>query len=153
MKGDTNTICECYHNLPNNEGECWGTRERERCYCNGDERYCSYYLEKRNSAIDAERKDKNMSREKTTLNTAEMWLKAQEDGEIYECVNGDIAYSKAMGLVDKDNFNKVWQLSNWDCDRAKALDNLLGGCEWREMPITIMTKHDAEVEFGIRIVG
>ena len=119
---------------------CLGTKEVDRCNCGGDESKCDFYPEKRKEA-------------QKTLNTAEMWLKAQEDGKIYECVNGDIAYSKAMGLVDKDNFNKVWQLSNWDCDRAKALDNLLGGCEWREMPITIMTKHDAEVEFGIRIVG
>ena len=121
-------------------GVCLGTKEIDRCNCGGDESKCDFYPEKRKAA---EKK----------MNTAEMWLKAQEDGKIYECINGDIAYSKAMGLVDKDNFNVVWQLSNWDCDRAKALDNLLGGCEWREMPITIMTKHDAEVEFGIRIVG
>ena len=122
------------------ESRCLGTKEVETCSCDGDESKCDFYPEKRKAA---EKK----------MNTAEMWLKAQEDGKIYECINGDIAYSKAMGLVDKDNFNVVWQLSNWDCDRAKALDNLLGGCEWREMPITIMTKHEAEVEFGIRIVG
>ena len=122
------------------ESRCLGTKEVETCSCGGDESKCNFYPEKRKAA---EKK----------MNTAEMWLKAQEDGKIYECINGDIAYSKAMGLVDKDNFNVVWQLSNWDCDRAKALDNLLGGCEWREMPITIMTKHEAEVEFGIRIVG
>ena len=121
-------------------GVCLGTKEVDHCNCGGDESKCDFYPEKRKAA---EKK----------MNTAEMWLKAQEDGKIYECINGDIAYSKAMGLVDKDNFNVVWQLSNWDCDRAKALDNLLGGCEWREMPITIMTKHEAEVEFGIRIVG
>ena len=142
--------CECYETrlepmetnprLRHLYGVCLGTKECDRCNCYGDESKCDFYPEKRKAA---EKK----------MNTAEMWLKAQEDGKIYECVNGDIAYSKAMGLVDKDNFNKVWQLSNWDCDRAKALDNLLGGCEWREMPITIMTKHDAEVEFGIRIVG
>ena len=91
-----------------------------------------------------------MSKEKTTLNTAEMGLKAQEDGKIYECINGDIAYSKAIGLVDKDDFNKVWELSNWDYDKAKALDNLLGSCEWREMS-EIMTKAEAEKKFGIRI--
>ena len=149
-------FCDCYHVIEEKpgkfSGECWGTRERERCYCNGDTCHCTYYPEKRNATIDVENKDGNMSKEKTILNTAEMWLKAQEDGKIYECINGDIAYSKAMGLVDKDNFNVVWQLSNWDCDSAKALDNLLGGCEWREMPIKIMAKHEAEVEFGIRIV-
>ena len=142
--------CDCYETrlepietnsiFQHTYGVCLGTKEIDRCNCGGDESKCDFYPEKRKAA---EKK----------MNTAEMWLKAQEDGKIYECINGDIAYSKAMGLVDKDNFNVVWQLSNWDCDRAKALDNLLGGCEWREMPMKIMAKHEAEVEFGIRIVG
>ena len=132
-------VCDSYTTY-SGESRCLGTKEIDRCNCGGDESKCDFYPEKRKAA---EKK----------MNTAEMWLKAQEDGKIYECINGDIAYSKAMGLVDKDNFNVVWQLSNWDCDRAKALDNLLGGCEWREMPIKIMAKHEAEVEFGIRIVG
>ena len=132
-------VCDSYTTY-SGESRCLGTKEVDRCNCGGDESKCDFYPEKRKAA-------------EKMLNTAEMWLKAQEDGKIYECINGDIAYSKATGLVDKDNFNVVWQLSNWDCDRAKALDNLLGGCEWREMPITIMTKHEAEVEFGIRIVG
>ena len=139
--------CNCYNvridRIYGNEvkyGVCLGTKEIDRCGCEGDESKCDFYPEKRKAA---EKK----------MNTAEMWLKAQEDGKIYECINGDIAYSKAIGLVDKDDFNKVWKLSNWDCDRAKALDSLLGDCEWREMPIKIMTKHEAAVEFGIRIVG
>ena len=90
------------------ESRCLGTKEVETCSCGGDESKCDFYPEKRKVA---EKK----------MNTAEMWLKAQEDGKIYECINGDIAYSKAMGLVDKDDFNKVWKLANWDCDRAKAL--------------------------------
>ena len=139
--------CNCYNvridRIYGNEmkyGVCLGTKEIDRCDCGGDESKCDFYPEKRKAA-------------EKMLNTAEMWLKAQEDGKIYECINGDIAYSKAIGLVDKDDFNKVWKLSNWDCDRAKALDSLLGDCEWREMPIKIMTKHEAAVEFGIRIVG
>ena len=139
--------CDCYNvridRIYGNEakyGVCLGTKEIDRCDCGGDESKCDFYPEKRKAA---EKK----------MNTAEMWLKAQEDGKIYECINGDIAYSKAIGLVDKDDFNKVWKLANWDCDRAKALDSLLGDCEWREMPIKIMTKHEAAVEFGIRIVG
>lgn len=132
-------VCDSYTTY-SGESRCLGTKEVETCGCGGDESKCNFYPEKRKAA---EKK----------MNTAEMWLKAQEDGKIYECINGDIAYSKALGLVDKDNFNEVWQLSNWDDDKTKALDNLLGGCEWREMPIKIMTKHEAEVEFGIRIVG
>ena len=138
--------CDCYNvridRIYGNEtkyGVCLGTKEIDRCNCGGDESQCDFYPEKRKAA-------------EKMLNTAEMWLKAQEDGKIYECINGDIAYSKAMGLVEKDDFNKVWELSNWDWDKAKALDNLLGGCEWIEMPIKIMTKHEAEVKFGIRIV-
>ena len=139
--------CNCYNvridRIYGNEtkyGVCLGTKEVDRCNCDGDESKCDFYPEKRKAA---EKK----------MNTAEMWLKAQEDGKIYECINGDIAYSKAIGLVDKDDFNKVWKLSNWDCDRAKALDSLLGDCEWREMPIKIMTKAEAEKKFGIRIAG
>ena len=134
------TIESKYGSFIDAYGVCLGTKEQNRCNCYGDESKCDFYPEKRKAA---EKK----------MNTAEMWLKAQEDGKIYECINGDIAYSKAMGLVDKDDFNEVWELSNWDDDKAKALDNLLGGCEWREMPIKIMTKHEAAVEFGIRIVG
>ena len=132
-------VCDSYTTYYG-ESRCLGTKEVETCSCGGDKSKCDFYPEKRKAA-------------QKMLNTAEMWLKAQEDGKIYECINGDIAYSKAIGLVDKDDFNKVWKLSNWDCDRAKALDSLLGDCEWREMPIKIMTKHEAAVEFGIRIVG
>ena len=132
-------FCDSYTTY-SGESRCLGTKEVEPCNCYGDESKCDFYPEKRKAA-------------EKMLNTAEMWLKAQEDGKIYECINGDIAYSKAIGLVDKDDCNKVWKLSNWDCDRAKALDSLLGDCEWREMPIKIMTKHEAAVEFGIRIVG
>ena len=132
-------VCDSYTTY-SGESRYLGTKEVETCSCGGDESKCDFYPEKRKAA-------------EKMLNTAEMWLKAQEDGKIYECINGDIAYSKAIGLVDKDDFNKVWKLSNWDCDRAKALDSLLGDCEWREMPIKIMTKHEASVEFGIRIVG
>ncbi len=132
-------VCDSYTTY-SGESRCLGTKEVETCSCGGDESKCDFYPEKRKAA-------------QKTLNTAEMWLKAQEDGKIYECINGDIAYSKAMGLVDKDDFNKVWELSNWDYDRAKALDSLLGDCKWREMSETIMTKAEAEEKFGIRIVG
>ena len=145
MKGDTNTICECYHNLPNNEGECWGTRERERCYCNGDGRYCSYYLEKRNSAFDAERKDKNMSKEKTTLNTAEMWLKAQEDGKTYYSKKADALYSKEFGLVEEGDISLKVSMGDFP-----TFEHLMRS-KWEEAKV--MTKAEAEKEYGIRIVG
>ena len=85
------------------------------------------------------------------MNMAEMWLKAQEDGKVYECVDGDMAYSKETGLVDKYDFNEVWELTNWDYLGTKALDNLLGGSEWKEMKT--MTKEEAEKQLGVKIVG
>ena len=136
--------CDCYNvridRIYGNEmkyGVCLGTKEIDRCDCGGDESKCDFYPEKRKVA-------------QKTLNTAEMWLKAQEDGKVYECVSGDIAYSKEMGLVDKYDFDEVWELTNWDYLGAKALDNLLGGSEWKEMKI--MTKEEAEKQLGVKIV-
>lgn len=84
------------------------------------------------------------------MNTAEMWLKAQQDGKVYECINGDIAYSKSTGLVDKYDFNETWELENWDYKGKKAFDDLLGGSEWKEM--RIMTKSEAEKKLGVKII-
>ena len=46
------------------ESRCLGTKEVETCGCGGDTNKCTFYPEKRSPE---------------TLNTAEMWLKAQED--------------------------------------------------------------------------
>lgn len=141
--------CSCYHERKvcysscppefRTYGICYGTRECEECNCGGDESKCTFYPEKRKKA-------------KKTMNTAEMWLKAQEDGKVYECINGDIAYSKEMGLVDKKNFQEVWELANWDFKGCNALDELLGGCEWREKAMKLMTRAEAEKEYQIKIV-
>lgn len=55
------TVCHCYHEreaiigwksatqpLTTIVSECWGTRERDRCSCGGDESKCDFYPEKRN---------------------------------------------------------------------------------------------------------
>lgn len=39
-------LCSCY-----DKGYCNGTRERDVCSCGGDERYCSFYPEKRKKAL------------------------------------------------------------------------------------------------------
>ena len=51
-------------------GVCFGTKETDRCDCDGDESKCDFYPEKRKAA-------------ERGLTTAEMWLKAQEDGKTY----------------------------------------------------------------------
>ena len=84
------------------------------------------------------------------MNTAEMWLKAQNDGKIYECVGEDIAYSKDMGLVDKDDFNRPWCLDAWEYKKQYGLDDLMS-CKWQEMDNT-MTIEEAELKFGIKII-
>lgn len=97
---------------------------------------CTEYPEKRN--------------EVTIMNTAEMWLKAQEDGKFYHCIDGDIAYSKQYGLTDKCDFNYAWNLNAWkNCDE-RGLDELLS-CEWEEMN-NVMTIEEAEERFGIKII-
>ena len=85
------------------------------------------------------------------MNTAEMWLKAQEDGKVYECIDGDIAYSKEYGLTYKDNFYEPWGLGAWEHKGANGLDDLLS-CEWKEMN-NAMTIEEAEGKFGIKIVN
>ena len=84
------------------------------------------------------------------MNTAEMWVKAQNDGKIYECIDGDIAYSKNVGLVDKYDFSP-WKLEAWDYKKKNALDSLMN-CKWEEMD-NIMTIEEAEERFGIRIIA
>lgn len=66
------------------------------------------------------------------MNTAEMWTKAQEDGKTYECIDGDIAYSSEMGLVDKWKFDNPWGLEAWGYRKQHGIDDLMN-CEWEEM--------------------
>ena len=83
------------------------------------------------------------------MNTAEMWVKAQNDGKIYECIDGDVAYSKGKGLFDKHTF-KPWELGAWDYEGSRGFDELMN-CEWEETN-SIMTIEQAEERFGIKII-
>lgn len=77
---------------------------------------------------------------KKLLNTAEMWLEAQKTGDRYECVNSNIAYSKDLGIVIKDDRGISWELLCMDGGGgARSLDNLLGEYQWEmtEKPISI----------------
>ena len=85
------------------------------------------------------------------MNTAEMWVKAQHDGKIYECIDGDIAYAKDRGLVDQYDLHTPWELGSWDCAGQNALDDLMN-CEWKEMDCN-MTIEEAEKRFGIKIIA
>lgn len=90
--------------------------------------------------------------EKKNMNTAEMWLEAQKTGARYECANSNIAYSKDLGLVIKDDRGISWELLCMDGGGgARALDDLLGGYQWEmaEKPISIS---EAEKLLGRRII-
>ena len=129
--------CNCYNvridRIYGNEmkyGVCLGTKEIDRCNCGGDESKCDFYLEKRKAA-------------QKTLNTAEMWLKAQEDGKTYIVKQQTLCYSKQRGLFHATNCHS--NFNNFTLDKFLSL-------EWTEMSETIMTKAEAEKKFGIRIV-
>ena len=121
--------CKIYRN----KQICNGTREREECSCDGDMTKCNFYPEKRSG--------------NNVMNTAEMWIKAQEDGCCYEMVmpqgyNDEIFYQKEEGLFDGDNFQIT-------LDNFESLDEFMNE-QWR---LRTMTKLEAEKKFNIKIVG
>ena len=112
---------------------CNGTKEREICFCNGDESKCKFYPEKR--------------KKKKTMNTAEMWIKAQEDGMCYETVEKwpdavALYYQKDKELFDDDGMRYGPEMWNY-------FDGLMNE-QWR---LRTMTKSEAEIKFNIKIIG
>ena len=122
-------VCDSYTTY-SGESRCLGTKEVDRCNCGGDESKCDFYPEKRKAA-------------QKTLNTAEMWLKAQKDGKTYIVKQQTLCYSKQRGLFHATNCHS--NFNNFTLDKFLSL-------EWTEMSETIMTKAEAEKKFGIRIV-
>lgn len=92
---------------------------------------CNFYPEKRKQSRGEEGK--------VAMNTAEMWLKAQTDGETY--IAQDMRYSKAKGFHDKDG-------SKWGPEAFKIIEQIMQ-CEWAVC--NTMTKADAERKYGIII--
>ena len=129
------TIENKYGSFIDAYGVCLGTKECDRCNCYGDESKCDFYPEKRKAV---EKK----------MNTAEMWLKAQEDGKTYIVKQQTLCYSKQRGLfysTDLTSYNSLSNFNNFTVDRFLSL-------EWQEMQEEIMTKAEAEKKYGIRIV-
>lgn len=111
---------------------CNGTKEREECSCNGNPEKCNFYPEKR--------------KENKTMNTAEMYLQAKEDGKFYKTCStrGDpIFYQKDRGLIDEDEC--LVSIQEWDC-----FDDLIE--ETWELCNNIMTRAEAERALGVKIV-
>lgn len=111
------------------EGYCTGTKECDECQCDGDMSKCDFYPEVRQKV-------------KKELNTAEMWLAAQEDGETYETDYCDTYYSKDSGFLSKDktSYYTTPSLNDW----MNAM--------WHKQERRRLTKEEAEKEFDIKIV-
>lgn len=112
---------------------CKGTKECKNCSCNGDVTKCDFYPEKR--------------KENNIMNTAEMWIKAQEDGMCYETIEQGpdaftLYYQKDKGLFDDDGVRCGPEIWNY-------FDDLMNE-QWR---LRTMTKSEAEAKFNIKIVG
>ena len=131
--------CNCYNvridRIYGNEmkyGVCLGTKEIDRCNCGGDESKCDFYPEKRKAA-------------EKGLTTAEMWLRAQEDGKTYR--SNDVLYSKLCGFVDVDD------LEPWPIECVPSIESIFDWDGWHEYDKPCMTKAETEEKYGIRIVG
>lgn len=75
------------------------------------------------------------------MNTAEMWLKAQEDGEAYITIDGDASYSVTDGFIMENlHVSNTQTLSDW---MSKM---------WKKREHKKMTRAEAEKEYRIKIV-
>lgn len=113
-------------------GQCFSTKRMNYCKCNGNLEECDFFPEKR--------------KENKTMNTAEMYLQAKEDGKFYKICStrGDpIFYQKDRGLIDEDEC--LVSIQKWDC-----FDDLIE--ETWELCNNIMTRAEAERALGVKII-
>ena len=122
--------CECYYSRYV-YSVCLGAKELERCYCGGDKSKCDFYPEKRKAAI-------------KPMNTAEMYIKANENGKTYYSESVDAFYSKEFGLVEAEDTTQKVQIGDFP-----TFEYLMQR-EWEE--VKAMTKAEAEKKYKIRIV-
>ena len=113
------------------ESRCLGTKEVEPCNSYGDESKCTVDPEKRKGAI-------------KPMNTAEMYIKANENGKTYYSESVDAFYSKEFGLVEAEDTTQKVQIGDFP-----TFEYLMQR-EWEE--VKAMTKAEAEKKYKIRIV-
>ena len=133
--------CECYETrlepietnsiFRHTYGVCLGTKEVDRWNCGGDKSKCDFYPEKRKAAI-------------KPMNTAEMYIKANENGKTYYSESVDAFYSKEFGLVEAEDTTQKVQIGDFP-----TFEYLMQR-EWEE--VKAMTKAEAEKKYKIRIV-
>lgn len=127
-------ICKCWQLVNENKQICNGTKEREECFCDGNENNCTCYPEKRNKT--------------KVLRTPEMWIQAQEDGKYYTTISNTddkVIYHKDKGLLYSEDSSLCFIKDTW-----YTFDSLM-----QELWIcrdNYMTKQEAEKKFGIKII-
>lgn len=132
--------CEYYKDRKFKEPICINHKYYFECNCGGDKNKCDYFLAIREEAREREKENKYM-------NTAEMWLKAQEDGYCYETIEQGLDaftlyYQKDKGLFDDDDVRHGPEIWNY-------FDDLMN----EQWCLRAMTKSEAEAKFNIKIVG
>lgn len=66
--------CQCFHlRESDNTGECWGTKTREVCFCNGDMAICTHYPENRTKASE-QKADKDITKEMSIMDISDVEL-------------------------------------------------------------------------------
>lgn len=89
--------CECYHEvireiynhylnrtLTAKEGECWGTKERDICSCQGDKCKCDFYPEVRITAREETRREQKDNKLKCIKESLKFYLDThEENGVVY----------------------------------------------------------------------
>lgn len=123
-------VCDSYATY-SSESRCLGTKEVETCSCGGDKSKCDFYPEKRKAA-------------EKPMNTAEMYIKANENGKAYYSESVDAFYSKEFGLVEAEDTTQKVQIGDFP-----TFEYLMQR-EWEE--VKAMTKAEAEKKYKIRIV-
>mgnify|MGYP004543810559 CR=1 FL=1 len=76
------------------------------------------------------------------MNTAEMWIKAGEDGKTYRFEN--LYYNNKLGFVDEDG--KEYNFIGWD-----SVESILAANKWVESK-KMMTKEEVESKYNIKII-
>lgn len=111
---------------------CYGTKEMEEYSCDGNPEKGTFYPKKR--------------KENKTMNTAEMYLQAINDGRFYQTSssnNDKIFYQKDRGLFEEGECSVSIQV--WDGFEELMLER------W-ELCDMIMTRTEAEQKFNIKII-
>lgn len=79
------------------------------------------------------------------MNTAEMWLAAQKDGEVYYSEDAEGFYSQKLGLVEREYINEKIELGDF-----LSFEDLMS-YEWQK--VVIMNREEVYQKYGVMVVN